>query len=235
MSEWEQSSSMADLDRALAGIHGPELAASEVFIGLVGIPMAVEGTHAALVSAHYEALARAPAASPLGRAFWNSVAFRTGAAAVALEACADQGLLCGIVLDRISVASRGTGLAPGRLTMLGTKATAVERAAAGELARMGRNVVVKDPTGARSAAGSTADLLVDGVPMDVYSPQAGTSVKKILQRVAGKNDQAQGVVLDLSAWDGPVDELGDVLARVQGKLRADGSPSNIQEVIITGR
>ena len=48
-------------------------------------------------------------------------------------------------------------------------------------------------------------------------------------------DQAQGVVLDLSVWDGSMDELGDVLARVQGKLRADGSPVKIQEVIITGR
>jgi len=128
-------------------------------------------------------------------------------------------------------ASKGAG----SLTALGTKFSAVELNAATDVAKMGRNVVMKDPTGARSAAGATADLLVDGLPMDIYSPEAGTSVNNIFRTMAKKNNQAQGIVLDLNMWGGSLDDLGDVTGRLQGKLSAQGSAVNIQEVIVVGR
>ena len=70
--------------------------------------------------------------------------------------------------------------------------------------------------------------------MDIYSPQAGTSIDNVFRALAKKNDQAQGVVLDLSAWDGLLSDLGSVTNRLQGKLAAQGSAVNIKEVIVTG-
>jgi hypothetical protein len=104
--------------------------------------------------------------------------------------------------------------------------------AAAKVAALGRDVVLKDPSGQRSAEGGTSDTFVDGVPMDIYTPEANTSARQVLKRAKGKNDQSQGVILNLVKWEGSEDDLGDVLARVQGKAKADGSLVNIQEIII---
>ena len=123
----------------------------------------------------------------------------------------------------------------GSLDEQGKDTSAEELAAAREVARMGRTVVTRDPVGRRSREGSTADLLVDGIPMDVYTPEAGTEPRTVLNNVAGKNGQAQGVVLNLVRWDRSAEELGsNVLEQVSAKINGRGNTVNLREVIVVG-
>lgn len=65
-----------------------------------------------------------------------------------------------------------------------------------QLASQGRNVVLSQ---ADSAAGRTSDLLLDGIPYDVYTPTTG-NLDRIVSSIASKGSQVRGggVVLDLS-------------------------------------
>ncbi|RKH58337.1 hypothetical protein [Corallococcus llansteffanensis] len=95
------------------------------------------------------------------------------------------------------------------------------------LADAGSNVVLRPPRGTREAGG-TSDLLVNGVPYDVYTPTT-SNANRIVSAIAKKNSQAEGVVLDLSQTSVTRAELGNVLERVRG-----AGATHIQDVIILG-
>jgi len=90
------------------------------------------------------------------------------------------------------------------------------------VASQGRNVRLRPPTGTNR----TSDLLVDGVPYDVYSPITG-NVNRIVSAVAKKNSQAQGVVIDLRDSSATSDQLSNILERVRG-----AGASNINDIMI---
>lgn len=103
----------------------------------------------------------------------------------------------------------------------GAAPSAVEIRAARLVAALGHNVTVRPPRGRRSPVGGTADILIDGVPYDIYCPRTA-SVARIVSAVASKGDQAQGVVVDLT--DTAV--AGGILFRVQR------TGSRVQAVIV---
>lgn len=109
------------------------------------------------------------------------------------------------------VASRATGKL--QIDPLG-KFSESEINAARYMAESGKNVILRRPTGTR-ADGGTSDLLVDGVPYDVYTPTT-SSANRIISNMAKKNSQANGIVLDLSKSSVPREQLGNVLNRVRG-------------------
>jgi hypothetical protein len=100
----------------------------------------------------------------------------------------------------------------GRLTVEGQGFSASELRVAQELADSGDNVVVRQATG----VAPTSDLLVNGVPYDVYTPTTG-SVDRIVSAVASKGAQVDGggVIIDLSRSPLTSEQLGDILPRVQ--------------------
>jgi filamentous hemagglutinin len=114
----------------------------------------------------------------------------------------------------------------GTLEILeGATPSRIESNAARRLAALGYHVVLKPPVGRRSSSGETADLFVNDVPYDIYSPRT-LSAKNIVSEAAHKGNQARGVVLDLSQTTVTREALGNVLLRVQ---RAG---SLLQDVII---
>jgi hypothetical protein len=88
-----------------------------------------------------------------------------------------------------------------------------ERRVAQQLADEGRDVHLRVPTG----RGRTSDLVVDGVPWDVYTPQT-SNPDRIISAIASKGSQVEGggVVIDLSQTTVTRDQLGNVLERVRG-------------------
>jgi filamentous hemagglutinin len=120
-------------------------------------------------------------------------------------------------------------VAPNRGTLNVTAANplASERVAAEHMAGLGRNVELRDPVGTR-AGGGTSDLLVDGVPYDVYTPTSANP-NRIISAIAKKNDQATGIVVDLSNSPVTADQLGNVLGRVNG-----AGATNITDIVIIG-
>ena len=80
-----------------------------------------------------------------------------------------------------------------------------------------------------SGVGRTSDLLLDGVPHDVYTPTTG-SLDRIVSSIAGKGSQVNGggVVLDLSKSPLSGVDAAELLARVQGVT------SNISDIIVLG-
>jgi filamentous hemagglutinin len=120
-------------------------------------------------------------------------------------------------------------VAPNRGTLNVTAAnpSASERVAAEHMAGLGRNVELRDPVGTR-AGGGTSDLLVDGVPYDVYTPTSANP-NRIISAIAKKNDQATGIVVDLSNSPVTADQLGNVLGRVNG-----AGATNITDIVIIG-
>ncbi len=94
-----------------------------------------------------------------------------------------------------------------------------------DVAAMGRKVELRSPQGVRSPYGNTSDLLVDGVPYDVYTPTLNNP-EKIFQYIRKKNNQAQGVVVDLRNVNVTPAQLANVQARLNGNPR-----NKIKEVI----
>ncbi|MES0864368.1 hypothetical protein ABLN87_18610, partial [Ruegeria sp. SCPT10] len=115
----------------------------------------------------------------------------------------------------------------GNLDITAANPSASERAAAEHMASLGRNVELRDPVGTR-AGGGTSDLLVDGVPYDVYTPTSANP-NRIISAIAKKNDQATGIVVDLSNSTVTADQLGNVLGRVNG-----AGATNITDIVIIG-
>lgn len=97
--------------------------------------------------------------------------------------------------------------------------------AAKAMAERGHQVVLRPATGTR-ASGATSDLLVNGVPYDVYTPTT-SNPDRIISAVAKKNSQAQGVVLDLSKTTVTAEQLGNVMARVRG-----AGAGRIEDIVI---
>ncbi|PTQ71231.1 VENN motif-containing pre-toxin protein [Celeribacter persicus] len=116
----------------------------------------------------------------------------------------------------------------GALRVTAANPSVSELRAAEHMAGLGRNVELRDPVGTR-AGGGTSDLLVDGVPYDVYTPTSANP-NRIISAVAKKNDQATGVVVDLSNSPVTREQLGDVLARVNG-----AGATNITDIVIIGK
>jgi hypothetical protein len=109
----------------------------------------------------------------------------------------------------------------GNLTIDGEGFSASEKAVAQYPARHGNDVVLREATGVER----TSDLLVNGTPYDVYTPEAGTSVRNVLSNVASKWTQVHGggVVVDLSNTDLGASDFGDnALARVNGFVNSWG-------------
>jgi len=117
-----------------------------------------------------------------------------------------------------------TGGQGGLYVVPGGTYTASERRAAEYVASLGRDVVLRPPSG-RRAAGGTSDLLVNGLPYDVYTP-INENASRIIDGIARKKNQAVGVVVDLSLTSVSVSALGDVMARLRGK-----GVTAIQEII----
>jgi len=106
--------------------------------------------------------------------------------------------------------------------------SASERAAAQHMADLGNDVVLRAPTGTR-AGGGTSDLLVNGVPYDVYTPTTNNP-NRIVSAIASKNTQASGIVLDLSNTTVTSEQLGNILQRVRG-----AGATNITDIKIMGK
>jgi filamentous hemagglutinin len=67
---------------------------------------------------------------------------------------------------------------------------------------------------------------VGGAPYDIYTPTT-SNPNRIISAIANKNQQASGIVLDLSRTSVTEEQLGNILKRVQG-----AGATNIQDVII---
>jgi hypothetical protein len=126
------------------------------------------------------------------------------------------------------VIARAPGVATeagGGLRVVGSGFSASERGAAEALAAQGRSVVLREASG----LGRTSDLLVDGIPYDVYTPTTD-NLDRIVSAIASKGSQVNGggVVLDLSKSPLTGVDPAALLARVQGVT------SNISDIIILG-
>jgi Contact-dependent growth inhibition CdiA C-terminal domain len=119
----------------------------------------------------------------------------------------------------IADASRGylrralDSVAPGSLRTVGSGFSASEQRVAQLLADGGDTVLLREATG----VGRTSDLLVNGVPYDVYTPTTG-NIDRIVSAVSSKGSQVQGggVIIDLADSPLTTAQLGDILPRVQG-------------------
>ncbi|MET9362330.1 RHS repeat-associated core domain-containing protein [Streptomyces sp. NPDC006632] len=129
--------------------------------------------------------------------------------------------------------SSGT-VRPGELTNTAKNPSASEVSAAEHMASLGKKVELRDPVGTR-AGGQTSDLLVDGVPWDVYSPTT-TNPKAILTKVAKKHSQVHGggVIVDLSGTGLSASQFDGALVRVNGLIRSWGKDDFISEVLFFG-
>jgi len=78
--------------------------------------------------------------------------------------------------------------AAGKLTIGAGEFSASERMAAQHMADLGNDVVLRAPVGTR-VGGGTSDLLVNGVPYDVYTPIT-SNPNRIVSALASKNSQA---------------------------------------------
>lgn len=94
------------------------------------------------------------------------------------------------------------------------------------MAERGNDVVIRQAT---TGAGRMSDLLLNGVPYDVYSPTTA-SVDRIVSAVASKGSQVAGggVVIDLSGSSLTAADLGNILPRVQGVT------SQFSDIIVVG-
>jgi Contact-dependent growth inhibition CdiA C-terminal domain len=116
----------------------------------------------------------------------------------------------------------------GRLIIDSTEHSVAEIRAAKAVRDHGHEVVLRDPLGTR-AGGRTSDLLVDGVPYDIYTPKTNNA-DRIISAIAKKNSQARGIVLDLSHSNVSLEELGNVLERVRG-----AGAARLEDIIVVGR
>jgi hypothetical protein len=104
---------------------------------------------------------------------------------------------------------------PGSLTIdPDADPSAAEVRAARLVADLGHDVVLTSPVGRRSPAGGTADLLVDGVAYDIFTPRTA-SVSRIVSAVARKGARACGVVVDLAQTTVRATDPADIVHRVR--------------------
>jgi|GEM_PF-4097954 len=87
--------------------------------------------------------------------------------------------------------------------------------AAEYMRKFGKEVELRQPKGKRSSGGETSDLVVDGKTYDVYTPET-SNINRIVSAIRKKNNQATGVVVDLSRSNATTEQLSNILKRVQG-------------------
>ena len=125
----------------------------------------------------------------------------------------------------LAVLSLDVVAAEGSLQVIGEGFSDSELSAARTLSAQGKNVVLREATG----VGRTSDLLVDGVPYNVYTPTTG-NLDRIVSAIASKGSQVNGggVVLDLSKSSLAGVDPAELLARVRGVT------SNVSDIIVIG-
>lgn len=106
--------------------------------------------------------------------------------------------------------------------------SASERSAAQYMANLGYNVVLRSPVGTR-ADGGTSDLLVNGIPYDVYTPET-SNLNRIVSAIVKKNSQTAGVIVDLRESSVSPSQLSNVFQRVRG-----AGATNIVNIEIIGK
>jgi hypothetical protein len=124
-------------------------------------------------------------------------------------------------------------MAKARAAKAGDGASAAEIRAAKYLSSQGKNVHFQTPGSVRSGAGGTADFLVGGArgtgaggtPYDVLSPTT-PNPNAVFRAIRNKNNQAQGIIVDLSRTRVTPADLGNVMNRLKG-----AGAKNIQNVI----
>ena len=94
------------------------------------------------------------------------------------------------------------------------------------MANLGNEVILRQPT--QGSVGRVSDLLVNGVTYDVYTPVTANA-NRIISAIASKGSQANGIVLDLSQTTVKLQDLGNILARVQG-----AGATNITDIVVIG-
>jgi hypothetical protein len=103
----------------------------------------------------------------------------------------------------------------GRLTIEeGATPSPPEVRAAQFVADLGYDETMRQLGTHRSPTGATADILIDGVPYDIYCPRTA-SIDRIVSAVASKGDQAYGVVVDLTDSVVTTPQLSNILIRVR--------------------
>ncbi|WP_353196141.1 SpvB/TcaC N-terminal domain-containing protein [Parapedobacter defluvii] len=100
-----------------------------------------------------------------------------------------------------------------------------ELRAAKYMKNKGYDVHLRKPRGTRSGGG-TSDLLVNGKRYDVYTPTS-SNPKNIIVNIVKKNDQATGIILDLSKTKVTPSQLGDLFKTVR-----DSGATNITNIFI---
>jgi len=138
-----------------------------------------------------------------------------------MGACAD-----GDCINEVNSVQQAT--AKGSLQILGDTANyrTSELNAARYMANLGNEVILRQPT--QGSVGRVSDLLVNGVTYDVYTPVT-TNANRIISAIASKGSQADGIVLDLTQTTVTLQDLGNILARVQG-----AGAKNITDIVIIG-
>lgn len=97
------------------------------------------------------------------------------------------------------------------------------------LAKQGHEVILRPPSGTRYEGG-TSDLLVNGIPYDVFTPKTH-HINRVVSAIAKKNSQAEGIVLDLTQTILTSSDFVNLLERVQGTLKSQGITIHIKEII----
>ena len=113
-------------------------------------------------------------------------------------------------------------MAKARAAKAGDGSAAAEIRAAKYLRDQGTNVHFQTPGSVRSTAGGTADFLVGGgrngaggIPFDVFSP-ISNNPNGIFRALRKKNNQAQGIILDLHRSSVQPGAFGNIMERLRG-------------------
>ena len=137
-------------------------------------------------------------------------------------------------VSQLSGDAGGGTIQDGSLTIEpndGQPYTADEIAAAKYVASIYDNpddsVILRPATG----QGRTSDLMVNGKSYDIYTPQTN-SVRSIMNAILKKNDQATGIVLNLSNTTVTRGDLVNLMVRMLRAQQAVGKTLNIDDIII---
>ncbi len=136
------------------------------------------------------------------------------------------------VVEPIAVPSLHDVGRAGTLHVIGDGFSDSERAAAQMFVDEGCEVLLRE---ADPAAPRMSDLLVNGIPYDVYTPKAGTPIANILSAAARKFTQVGdggGVIIDLQATGLTSSDFQNALNRVNGMLRSWGHDARLSDIRI---
>ncbi|GGH18357.1 hypothetical protein GCM10007352_29020 [Mucilaginibacter phyllosphaerae] len=98
----------------------------------------------------------------------------------------------------------------------GIKFSESEVRAGAYMQSLGYDVTLRKPVGIRAVDGQTSDLVINGnINYDVYTPTT-SNVSRMVKAIANKNNQATGIVVDLSKSSATAADLENILQRVRG-------------------